>query len=560
MISRAYSYTRFSTPQQSEGDSERRQTEAAEAYAKAHGLELDSTYRDLGRSAFSGSHLKEGAMGAFVQLVNNGQIAQGSCLIIEAIDRLSRERFHDAYSLFSRIVRAGISIITLEDNTTYTAANYDELSVIIPLVVKITAAHEYSKRLAARVAPGKQKRVKEARETGRPCTKVCPAWLRVSADGSHFEPIPERVEIVRQIFAWTVLGDGAPNISTRLNKMQAPLFTKSGQGIKIVKERVAKFWSQEFVGNIVNNRSVLGEYQPYIQRVSTNRKRVLNGEPITGYYPAIIDIDTFNAAHEQRTKNKTIGGGGKKGKVSNLFMGLAFCAACSGKMCFVGHGDSRKRHEYLYCHSAMRDGGCTAKGGIPYYMLERTVLSHLEYMDKNGLFAAPSPVAGGEIELEITNISVAIEAANKRLASLMEGEITEPMRRIMVRQSAAVEALEADLKAARQRLVEARPTVSFNDHTEALRALAGKAGTGDVDTRLRVRTALRTIIQKMICDTTGKLKPVSVITGLQTFVCMDNGSSMHMDFNENSDPKKFFKVVQPGEWVKRNIVTDPLLV
>ena len=37
---RAYSYVRFSTPEQMRGDSFRRQTEAAERYAAAHGLDL----------------------------------------------------------------------------------------------------------------------------------------------------------------------------------------------------------------------------------------------------------------------------------------------------------------------------------------------------------------------------------------------------------------------------------------------------------------------------------------------------------------------------------------
>src|ERR1700758_3473375 len=54
MTQRAYSYIRFSSPEQAKGDSLRRQTEAAEAYAKERGLSLDSslTFRDLGISAF----------------------------------------------------------------------------------------------------------------------------------------------------------------------------------------------------------------------------------------------------------------------------------------------------------------------------------------------------------------------------------------------------------------------------------------------------------------------------------------------------------------------------
>lgn len=40
---KAYSYLRFSTPEQMKGDSFRRQREMAEAYARTHGYELDTS-------------------------------------------------------------------------------------------------------------------------------------------------------------------------------------------------------------------------------------------------------------------------------------------------------------------------------------------------------------------------------------------------------------------------------------------------------------------------------------------------------------------------------------
>lgn len=64
---KAYSYLRFSTPEQAAGDSRRRQTELAEKFAKAHDLALDDqlTFHDLGVSAFSGANLA-GQLGAFL--------------------------------------------------------------------------------------------------------------------------------------------------------------------------------------------------------------------------------------------------------------------------------------------------------------------------------------------------------------------------------------------------------------------------------------------------------------------------------------------------------------
>lgn len=63
---KAYSYVRFSTPEQMRGDSLRRQTEAAGRYAALHGLELDDklTFRDLGVSAFRGTNEEDGCQSA----------------------------------------------------------------------------------------------------------------------------------------------------------------------------------------------------------------------------------------------------------------------------------------------------------------------------------------------------------------------------------------------------------------------------------------------------------------------------------------------------------------
>src|SRR5262245_18865295 len=92
----AYSYIRFSHPDQAKGDSVRRQTEAAAAWCKSNNIRLDTsiTLRDLGKSAFTGQHRKNPdrhALAAFLKLVESGKVPKGSYLIIENLDRLSRE-------------------------------------------------------------------------------------------------------------------------------------------------------------------------------------------------------------------------------------------------------------------------------------------------------------------------------------------------------------------------------------------------------------------------------------------------------------------------------------
>ncbi len=79
---KAYSYIRFSTPEQLKGDSLRRQLESSRKYALEHNLVLDESLRDLGVSAFKGKNATEGALKRFMELIDAGQVERGSILIL----------------------------------------------------------------------------------------------------------------------------------------------------------------------------------------------------------------------------------------------------------------------------------------------------------------------------------------------------------------------------------------------------------------------------------------------------------------------------------------------
>src|SRR4051812_17193411 len=103
---RAYSYTRMSTEAQLSGDSFRRQDDSSKTYASVHGWELleEDQLKDLGLSAFSGANVSDGALGQFLQAVRDGKVQRGSILIIESLDRLSRQKPSKALGLFSEII------------------------------------------------------------------------------------------------------------------------------------------------------------------------------------------------------------------------------------------------------------------------------------------------------------------------------------------------------------------------------------------------------------------------------------------------------------------------
>ncbi|MDB5645192.1 recombinase family protein, partial [Methylobacterium sp.] len=143
----AYSYIRMSTDQQLKGDSLRRQTELSRRWAEQHGLVLDESLRDIGVSAYKGKNRRNGALGRFINMVENGRVKNGSFPLVESLDRLSRDQVLEALSLFLEIIRSGITIVTLTDDQTYSQESVgDDWSKLIISLTIMARAHEESLR------------------------------------------------------------------------------------------------------------------------------------------------------------------------------------------------------------------------------------------------------------------------------------------------------------------------------------------------------------------------------------------------------------------------------
>lgn len=114
-MGKVYSYIRFSKKEQGAGSSTARQLKYAEEYAKKRGLVLDSTLVDDGLSAYHAKHLSKGALGLFLAAVESGDVEPDSTLIIERLDRLSRQKPRQAQALLSQIIDYGITVVTASD-------------------------------------------------------------------------------------------------------------------------------------------------------------------------------------------------------------------------------------------------------------------------------------------------------------------------------------------------------------------------------------------------------------------------------------------------------------
>ena len=219
----AFSYLRFSSPEQARGDSFRRQTEAAELFAAVNGLRLDNslTFHDLGVSAYRGANSESGQLSKLLEAVKIGLIPKGSAILVESLDRISRQSARKALRILEDVVELGVSIITISDRREYTieALDNDPLSLLM-VILTFIRANEESTIKSQRVSAAWDAKRRSAHTV--PITSCCPTWLKISEDKSRFFILEDRAKTIRSIFIMYASGESLFKITRVLNAEKVP--------------------------------------------------------------------------------------------------------------------------------------------------------------------------------------------------------------------------------------------------------------------------------------------------------------------------------------------------
>lgn len=487
----AYSYVRMSTPSQLRGDSLRRQREASEQYARKHGLVLDDTLdlNDLGVSAYKGDNASGGALSRFLHAIESGEVVPGSVLLVESLDRLSRQRIGSAMSLFLSIVERGITIVTMADGQVYRPGIADPMPLLQSLII-MSRAHEESQIKGQRVAAAWQN--KRDRLATEKLTKQCPLWLQLSDDRKQFLVDADKAEIVRGMFKWALDGLGHYGIAKRLNRQGVQPFGRSIQ------------WQDSYVEKILKSRAVIGEFQPHRK---VDGRRAIQGDPIAHYYPAIVSPDLFYAVQAARRERRSGAGGRRGAEQANLFTHVARCGECGAPIRMVNKGKSPKGGRYLRCASSLLGSGCTAKSWR-YEDFEQAFLSFCIEVD----IASADEAADRQAAEALRNQSIAASEERLRLAklrrdnafALLDGTADLAYIRTKIEQcNEEIRVLTDQLDAA------SASTVSTlrGEETRSLVERVRDVRHGGVDLRIRVATRLRQIVRSL------RLYPAGIVSG-----------------------------------------------
>lgn len=344
---KCYSYARYSSPEQAKGNSYERQLALARNYAQKRTWVLDESLCmfDKGLSGFNAEHTNRGSLGIFLKAIEDGKIETPSALLVENLDRLSREAIPDALSQFLMIIKAGITIVTLIDEQEYSSESIkDGMNQLIISISIMSRAHEESKTKQFRRVKAWDK-AKENARLGCIIPGHLPSWVKSSEDKSRFEIIEEKAAIIRRIYDLYLNGKGHTSICKILNSESVPSFSSKGN-------KQGK-WGPTIVGKLLTTRTVLGEMQFYKTVKMEHGKRLMapDGEPIPDYYPQVIDEGTFLRA--QTEIGVRFIPFGRIGEVNNLFQGIGKCGYCGASLYFCVRG--RKHHKYIICRKAMTD-------------------------------------------------------------------------------------------------------------------------------------------------------------------------------------------------------------
>jgi len=415
---KCYSYIRFSTPGQINGDSLRRQTALAEKWANANGHVLDDSLRlqDLGVSGFSGANQTKGsAFGDFMEQVSQGRIVPGSILLVENLDRVSREQVSKSFSTLLDIINAGVKIVTLADMMEYDKDSIDNnsMQLMFSLVI-LTRGHEESQTKSKRLSAAWEQ--KRANLDTKKLTSRCPLWLELSEDWTKFNIIPARANIVRRIFEMKRDGIGVFTIMKTLNKEATwlPPGRPKKEAIPGKKQSPGSppGWRETYINKILRSRNVIGEFQPK-KRVKDSKgvsRPEPEGQPIPGYFPAVIPVDLFYTIQEQLEQNQNKGG--RNGVVSNLFGHIAKCGYCGTAMAFINKGPCPKGGKYLQCDKARRGIGCVRQK-IRYQEFEDLILEFCQGLDSRDILPNNE-----QLETEANQVRARLTEVRGRLADL----------------------------------------------------------------------------------------------------------------------------------------------
>lgn len=313
-VKNAILYSRYSSAKQSRGDSVRRQSDKGKAYAEKLGLGIIEV-SDKGISAYKAkNNANKGKLADLINQAEKGVIPQGTVLIVESLDRVSRQTPLDALDIFRRLLSAGLEIHTLIDGQKYTKESVDaNFFQLLGSLFVLHRAHDESKIKSERIKASVSARKKAVLEEGKLWRGSMPSWVDV-VDGRIV--LNDFHKVIQRIFKMYISGKGMGEICKDLN----------AEGVGAAR---GGLWQHKVIQKLLSNDAVTGVYR-------------VGEQTIDGYYPRVVSKADFARVAALRAGKKDKPGRKQTVHHENVFSGLLKCGKCGTSMYFSLIGKKSK--------------------------------------------------------------------------------------------------------------------------------------------------------------------------------------------------------------------------
>ena len=446
-------------------------------------MELDTSLKlsDLGVSAYRGAHTRLGAFGAFLRAIDEGLVPVGSYLLVESLDRVSRQGAWDAIPIVQQIVNAGVNLVTVKDEKLFSRDGFmSNPYLIFEALLVFVRSHEESESKARRLKAAWGAKRQKAQDAATVLTRRAPAWLKFHEPSRRFEIIEERASAVRRIYMECLAGKGTERIAQSLNDANIPTFGK------------AAYWGRSYVIKILENPAVIGTLIPHTTEWdSDGRKSRKPQTPIPNYFPPVIDQSDYEDVMAARSKSQQSPKPRANG-IQNLFAGLARCSTCGSTMTRTTKGSGPKAGKpYLVCVAAKMRSGCQ-QPSVQQELIEAAALKHID------LLQSLVPSLNRELEVQIEEKSQELQHALTELGNLTEAVAstgsTTLAKAIQKTETNAV-TIRAELDALIQRSVASEP------QSQQRRMAQLKAKTSSATLEIAtINSLLRQVFSSIVID------------------------------------------------------------
>ncbi len=350
----------------------------------SHSIEAQlRVVRDFVGREFSGEEIEEVVdraksgttiMGrpGYVQILERARAGEEFRLAVYKFDRIGRN-FGESVRSLSELESLGVSVVSATEGSNPLVRN-----------IMLAVADDYSKQLGERSREGMVQNALEGNwNGGRPpygfeLVKVPDPSQRKDKYGkpltrTQLKVVPQKAEVVREVFEARARGHGLKRIARDLNASQRP--TYSGN---------VGAWDPSAVRAILHNPIYLGSYvfnrrkmvrKPDGKRVSRPRK-----DSEWRRFDLGVQVVTQELWDKVRSRDQHHDKFFPVRKNLHLLTGLAKCSLCGANFVVTSSARDGYRHHYFRCGWHYRRGpeACKASCAIPMEEVERKVIASLE--------------------------------------------------------------------------------------------------------------------------------------------------------------------------------------